>query len=587
MATPLTKPNFFERTLAAIAPKYALERAVAHDRLKLFGYDNANPGSLRSGSGGVSKNGSPETARMNRDRELLMWDARDLERNHPIIFGILDRIPQYVCHRLEYRANTGHKVVNRAYEEYFHAWCGEADVTGRHRFRGLVELCLRSMLRDGDAGMILVRKDGQIKLQPIEADRIGNSQDGQNTETRVGGIILDPDLSGKPVGYRIYKRTPTNQYVFEREIGSENFIHVFRPTRFDQYRGISALAPIIDHARDARELMGFEKQAAKWQASFGGFIKTQNPHDQSVDVQWDKPASTANGTPASMEVQASKIQRLGPNEDVIFADPPTRPSGAFLAFHETLIRLIAMGINMPYGFVYNMADLGGATARIDVKQAERGIQRWQTLLEDQLLNRVKNLVLAIGIARGEIPPSKNWKNGEWSYGAYITADVGYQTQADIQLVQMGLKSARRFSAENGMDRSNEVESIYDDIGEQRDKGAATHIPMEMFPGGNPQASMLLAAMNESRRPTSALIAQQQMATPPPPPGLIGTLGDKGVKALIDICEMVSTGMMDRDSAVMQVSAIYGVPAQQAELIVPKKALPQPKPESSTPAKKKK
>lgn len=587
MASTQPKPNFLERAIASVSPKYALERAVAKDRLRLFGYDAANPGTLRSFSGGPSKNGSPETARMNRDRELLMWDARDLERNHAIIFGILDRIPQYVCHRLEYRANTGNKTLNRAYEDYFHNWCESADVSGRHRFRTLVELALRSTLRDGDVGMIIVRDNGHVRLQPIEADRIGNSQDGQNTEFRVGGVVLDQNQSGRPVGYRIYKRTPTNQYTFESEVPADNFIHIFRPTRLDQYRGISALAPVLDHARDSRELMGFEKQAAKWQASFGGFIKTQNPRDNSVDVQWDTPASAATQTPASMEVVASKIQRLGPNEDVVFADPPTRPSGAFLAFHETLIRLIAMGINMPYGFVYNMADLGGATARIDVKQAERGIQRWQTLLEDTILNRVKNLVIAVGISRGELPATAKWRNGEWSYGAYITADVGYQTQADVQLVQLGLKSARRFASENGLDRSNTIEDIYDDIAEQRDRSAGTHIPMELFPGANPQASMLLAAMNESRRPTADLIAQQQMGQPQPPPGLIGTIGDKGVKTLIDICEKVSTGMMDRDSAVMQVIAAYGMSPQEAELIIPKKALPQPKPAAESAPKKKK
>jgi uncharacterized membrane protein len=45
-----------------------------------------------------------------------------------------------------------------------------------------------------------------------------------------------------------------------------------------------------------------------------------------------------------------------------------RHSGAFMALLEALIREIALAMNLPYGFVYNMAAFGGVAARLE-KQA--------------------------------------------------------------------------------------------------------------------------------------------------------------------------------------------------------------------------
>ena len=55
------------------------------------------------------------------------------------------------------------------------------------------------MVRDGDIGFVISKRGGDIKLQAIEADRIGNgSKEGMNTPKKAGGgFVLDDD--GKPV----------------------------------------------------------------------------------------------------------------------------------------------------------------------------------------------------------------------------------------------------------------------------------------------------------------------------------------------------------------------------------------------------
>lgn len=54
------------------------------------------------------------------------------------------------------------------------------------------------------------------------------------------------------------------QYSLEGEVKPESFIHLFFPSRTDQYHGVSKLAPALPHARDLYELPGYEKIAAKF-----------------------------------------------------------------------------------------------------------------------------------------------------------------------------------------------------------------------------------------------------------------------------------------------------------------------------------
>jgi len=562
------KPNFLERAIGAVAPTWALQRASAKDKLRLFGYDGANPDALRGNQGGPSKNGSPESPMMTRDRERLIWEARGLERNSPVFAGVLSRIAQYICFRLEYKANTGDREIDTQYEDFFHDWCGRADITGRHRLKTLCQLAIRSMVRDGDFGFIVTKEGGEIRLQQIEADRIGNTKDGQNSGSRQGGVIIDE--KGKPTAFRIYKRTTSNQYEFESEVAADDFIHLFSPTRADQYRGISALAPVIPDGQDAHELIGFEKQACKYQSSFSGFKMLKDPNSGAGPTGWDQQATST--TPASTEIIPGRIQTITDAESIEFAPGAQRPSGAFMQFHEVLIRRIAMGLNWPFGFLWDMSSLGGATSRIEVMQAQRRIQEFQDLLVDKVLDRVKNLVFANAIAARKLPATKNWKSGRFSFGAWLTADVGYQTNSDVMLIQAGLKSRHQWGTENGYDFDETNGDIFGEIGEQQKLAANANIPLELIPGQNPMASQLLAAMEQSKKNPSSLMPQE----PPPPPGMIGQLGDKGIKPLLEINTQVAQGILPRDAAVMQVATIYGITPEEANVMVPPAPLTKPK-----------
>lgn len=551
-----TRPNFLERALASVAPGVALERAVARAQLLNFGYDGAHPDGARGSSGGMAKNAGSETPRMAQDRLKMIWESRDLERNMPVIRCALDRMAQYTCGQIRYQAQTGDDQVDSVYESYVQNWMANiADITGRHNFRMLVELGFRSMLRDGDFGYRMVRTGPKLQLQCIEADRIGNPNtvSMQNKEDYVQGIFIDP--MGRPIEYDIYRRErQASRYVFDCKVPASQFYFLHKPLRTDEYRGVSWLAPIVGPARDLYEMFKFESGAAKWAASIAGVITVNDPMARGgAGSAGMFDGQTTAGAPTST-VEGNKLLRLKPNEDVKTFNTGNRPSGAFTAFIDSAIRDIAMGLNTPYGF-FNMASFGGATVRLEAQQLDRTFQRFQEIITSKLLDKAIDEVLNNGIALKEIPETPNWKGRRWQFGPRLTADTGYDTDANIQLLSYGLKTASQIAGEQGMDYEDLVDQNVKEITIARDRAAAASVPMEMlasarFPGATDQLAAVAAAAQPPSNPTSA------------------ELGDGGVKNLTLLLESVANGTLPREEAVTLLITVYEFLPEIAEAVVP-------------------
>jgi capsid protein len=463
----------------------------------------------------------------------------------------------YTIGSLEYRPTTGDKGADREYADYFHEKCATVDITGRHRLKKLAELAVRSMFRDGEFGFIERFEAGEYKLQAVEADRIGNPNHLKNEDSNFSGIKVDVK-TGKVLSYEIFSRSRTNQYKSQGEVVPEKFIHLFRPTRVDQYHGVSILKPVIPHAKDLYELFGFEKVAAKFAASYAGFLQTADPYSPDGTNSWDS-AGKGDKRP-SLNALSGTVQKIGRGDQVIFAPGTQRPSGAFIALVQAIFREIALGTNLPYGFIYDMAVFGGVTARLETQQADRVFRRFREMLEDTFLNRVKHKILLHGIAKKEIRAIKGWDKGTWSFGASLTGDIGHQVQADSTMVQYGVKTRTRWAAELGEDFSDLANEAAAEIEMLQAISAEKSVPMELLNAslGNPTETIANLAK------ANAGISDE----PPKPAGMIGEIGDKGAKTIIDLLTAVGRGEIDRQSARMALITVHGMDAGAAEALLP-------------------
>lgn len=500
-----------ERVVAFASPRAAVQRQYERKVFE-FGYDAANPGRARQAKGSGLFNAASENLQNNRDRVKMMWEVRDLVQNYSFVKSILLKEAMYVCGKIQYQSNTGDPQVDTVIEDYWQNWCENCDITGRHVFRQLIQLMHVGMRRDGDSGFILVAQGPDLKLQCVESDRIGNpNQAGTAEQNYFGGIKVNE--LGQIVYYRIFTRNIHGQYSDPTEVPPDSFVHYFDPLRSDQYRGVTAFDTCIPHARDLYELLQMEKLAVKWQSAQTGVITKQDP--TLPDWKQGGP-TTAKNTPIET-VEAGKLHRLLPGESVTPFPGSNRPSATFQGFVSTLVREMANGLNLPYSFVWDLSVLGGATARLETAQTQRAFARHQNLLTEQVLNRIKNAVLTRAMAFKIIPPIQTYKLGKWQFPAHITADVGYQTQADLSMLSAGLKTRSDIYGEMGLDFEDQSRILAREIQFYQRLAGETGVPIELLTQNLPNASLMLAQMQQAQMASG----QGQAASVDPEPSASG------------------------------------------------------------------
>jgi len=315
-----------------------------------------------------------------------------------------------------------------------------------------MQIAMMSMLRDGDFLFALVRsQDGNLKLQGIEADRIGDPNRTYTSLNLIGGIHIDQE-TGAPVGYDIYLRTYGNAYIFQTTIPATQAFHLYDPLRIDQYRGISAFHTAINDCVDLYEIIASEKMAAKLASSQAGIVKRNNNNASDLSTLTDDLNADNQGIKLET-IEPGKISYLEVNEDIVFPDGPSRPSGAFAEFHRILLRNICMGVGIPYSFAVDPSSMSGPTARLEMQQAGRTFRRYQKLLEDRVLRPLKNIVIADGVSRGLIENNLGGKStkGIFNFGANVSIDLGRESIANISEFRCGLTTASSIYAEKGLD----------------------------------------------------------------------------------------------------------------------------------------
>jgi lambda family phage portal protein len=441
--------NLIDKAIAFVNPQGAVDRLVARQKIKNFEYDAVKYSRERKGPSSLS---GAEDYRSNYDRVELMKRARDLAENVGLVRSILMKFASHTAANISYQARTENPEVNSEVEAYWAEWWDKCDISTRHTGSTLMQVAIISMLRDGDFLFVLVRdSDGNLKIQGIEGDRLGDPYKVYTSSELIGGIHID-QRTGAPTAYDIYSRTIGDMYSYQATIPSSQAFHLFDPLRIDQYRGISAFHTAINDATDIHEIVGFEKMAAKVASSQSAIVKRNN--NNASDLSSLTNDQDINGSIIKLEaIESGKISYLEPGEDIVFPDGPSRPSGAFAEFHKILLRNICLGLGIPYSFAVDPSSMSGPTARLEMQQAGRTFRRYQKLLEDKVLRPIKNIVIADGVARGLIEENVGSRTtrGIFNFGANVSIDLGRESASAIAEFKTGLRTAADIYSERGQD----------------------------------------------------------------------------------------------------------------------------------------
>ena len=441
--------NLIDRAVALVNPQAGVERAIARAKLTHFNYDATKYNRERKGPSVLQ---GAESYRTGYDRIELMKRSRDLAENVGLVRSILMKFASHTAANVSYQARTSEPAVNTDVESFWSEWWDNCDISTRHTGSTLMQVAVMSMLRDGDFLFVLIRdKNGDLKLQGIEADRLGNPFQVYTTSDLIGGIHIDQE-TGAPTAYDIFARSIGNAYTFQQKVSASQAFHLYDPLRIDQYRGISAFHTAINDAQDIYDIINFEKMSAKVASSQSAIVLRNNNNASDLS---DLTADTnfANQAIKLETMESGKVSYLEPGETIQFPDGPNRPSGAFAEFHKILLRNICLGVGIPYSFAVDPSAMSGPTARLEMQQAGRTFRRYQKLLDDKVLRPIKNIVIADAVARGLIENNSGSRTtkGIFNFGANVSIDLGRESASAISEFKTGLRTAADIYAERGQD----------------------------------------------------------------------------------------------------------------------------------------
>lgn len=424
---PLVQQNILDKAIAYAMPGLALRRMAQRSQLAMTGgYTGAKIDRAQL-SRWMPTAGSA-TADTQLDLPMLRARSRDQMRNAPVALGALNtKVSHVVGTGLTYTPAIDAEFLGLDEEQAeewgddtkrrFKAWAESTDCDAARQldFYGIQDLGFRTYLESGDAFVITPRiaragRPTRLALQLLEADRICNPDGRSDSDTVVGGMEISPD-TGETIAVHIARKHPggynTKGNAWDRvamrgsSTGRRNVLHIFKPLRPGQVRGVPWIAPILEPLKQLGRWSDAELNAAVVSGLMATFVKMD---PDAFDSLYDEDAQGAIIETASKwsgEMESGKAINLLPGESI---DSPTpgRPNPAFDPFWTAMVRQIGMALEMPFEVLVMHFQSSYSAARAALLMAWKSFRTSRDLLAKTLCQPVFELWLADEVAEGRI-----------------------------------------------------------------------------------------------------------------------------------------------------------------------------------------
>ncbi len=444
------KPNIIDRAFAPFAPGFVASRMHARAKIDVLARmpelsalsPTTNISASADGSGDVTGGSSSGARRWWKPRArdarsdslpYLRGDraaSRQLARTSPIAVGAINtNVDRVIGTGLALSAEPNRQVLGWSVEQAlewkqlvqneFSLWAdsAECDIAQQLNFYQQQALVLRAVLESGDAftlmpdGARTATQPYALRLQVLEADRIGNPLGQVDTPTVSGGI--ETDANGAPTRVFVYDQHPggflpgsaggmlAGKWV-ERigRSGRRRILQHFRKLRPGQPRGLPYLAPIVDSIKQIARYTEAEIMAAVITAYFTVFIETPTGNTAPV---FDGSTPTAPGAPNEVGLGMGAVVGLAPGEKVSNTANPSRPNPNFGPFIDAVIKQMGMALGLPYELLvkqFNASYSASKAALLDAWVYFRNVRAWMAI---SFCQPVFETWLAEAVAIGRIP----------------------------------------------------------------------------------------------------------------------------------------------------------------------------------------
>lgn len=456
--------TFIDRLINVFAPSRAFQRAQARRALEILSapsrkrhYEAAQSG--RRTSGFNRSFGDANTVNARALVELRLH-ARDLARNNAWAERGLEVI-------------TGNTVswgivpkpVGSAAREASVLWkqwaeTAECDAAGMLPFAGLQEMVLRTVAESGEA---LVRRrwrrpvDGlaiPMQIEILEPDFLDTGKDG--IEGVAGGKIIQGiefDKIGRRVAYWLYPEHPGSGWStgISRRVSASEILHVYRPKRPGQVRGISWLAQTVMPLKDFDEYEDATLVRQKIAACFAAFVE-----DDGTSANIGDP----NATDDEIETfEPGTISYLTAGKKVSFSNPPTVTADGF---DTRTLRRIASGMGITYEeLTGDFSGVNFSSARMARLAHWQNVYKWRyNMLIPQFCQGVWAWAMEVAETSGLLPEAPI---AEWSCPPMPMIEPDKEGLALTRLVRSGVMTPSEMVREQGGDPETHWEEYAADM----------------------------------------------------------------------------------------------------------------------------
>lgn len=333
------------------------------------------------------------------DITILQNRSQDLLRNSPLAVGAVNTtLTNVVGSGLKFQSRIDRKVLNMEddqaneweenTEREWRLWADsqDCDIARTLTFDGYCELAFRKTLEDGDVFVLMPMEEIQnspysLRLQMIEAARVCNEGNTSNSDTLFMGV--EKKTTGAPIRYHILNQNPyaswsrkarewTKVTAFNENTGLRNVIHLFKPLRPGQTRGIPWLTPVIETIKQLDRYTEAEIMAAV----VSGFFTVLLKHGQGGGLGFGNMIGDqavtgfASGNPQdeSLKLANGAIVDLPADTEAQFADP-TRPNSTFDPFVKAILEQIGTALGIPFEILIGHFSASYSASRAALIQA--------------------------------------------------------------------------------------------------------------------------------------------------------------------------------------------------------------------------
>ena len=352
-------------------------------------------------------------------------------------------------------------------------WSSECDSAGVLDLFGIQSLVARSFYESGEV-FIRLRQRYQNDLEvPLQLQIIESEQVSRKNEDLGNGFVIRSGIEYNPIGQRVAywihpshpgetlgakKQGDTNEPV---RVPASEVLHVFKPLRPGQDRGVSIFAQILGKLESLNKFddaLLFRQEMANL---FVAFIRKNPDIAPSLELEDGSTINAADIVEETM-LKPGATRELDPGEDVQFSSPPDAGNN-YPDFTRQQLRYIATGTGIPYELLSgDFSQVNDRTMRIALNNFKRQLEQdqWQHIIA-QFLKPLRKAWLDNAILAGHIDMSQRdeAKKTKWAPHAHPYIHPVQDIQSHIMSMDAGIKSLQTTKLEMGYDLDESEEQV--------------------------------------------------------------------------------------------------------------------------------